>query len=394
MRRLTISVLLLLLLGLGSLNAQETSCQAIVFDALAAVDSLCEETGRNEACYGNVMLTVEARDDVKSLNFDAPGDRVRVADIQSLRLTGMDEAVPEWGVALMKLQANLPDTLPGQNVTILLFGDVDLRNATDADDEAVTPMQAFYFRSGVGDSPCAEAPESGILIQTPEGVGEVEIVVNEVKIQLGSTAFLQAVPGEAMVIDVLEGLGVVEAFGERRFVPAGVRVRVPIDANLAASGPPALQEAYRMIDLRALPVDNLPDKIEVAPPLAENKLEKIRGFDRGEGIFVVPCNTGETRTAPSGHIYLFLASDGPHFPDAVPLFWFAVSVDGHRLTPISRLSLNRGAIEQMFYAGPLDVGQYQVTYYGAVFAEITDPLGQTWGPDEWSFTCTLIIEDE
>src|SRR5690606_20836366 len=31
-----------------------------------------------------------------------------------------------WGVALMQIQANLPDTLPGQNVTFLLFGDVTI----------------------------------------------------------------------------------------------------------------------------------------------------------------------------------------------------------------------------------------------------------------------------
>ena len=29
----------------------------------------------------------------------------------------------------MKLQANLPDTLPGQNVTFLMFGDVQVTNA-------------------------------------------------------------------------------------------------------------------------------------------------------------------------------------------------------------------------------------------------------------------------
>ena len=29
----------------------------------------------------------------------------------------------------MKLQANLPDSLPGQNVTFLMFGDVQIQNA-------------------------------------------------------------------------------------------------------------------------------------------------------------------------------------------------------------------------------------------------------------------------
>ena len=35
------------------------------------------------------------------------------------------------------------------------------------------PMQAFYFTSGIGDAQCNEAPDSGMLIQTPQGVGLV-----------------------------------------------------------------------------------------------------------------------------------------------------------------------------------------------------------------------------
>ncbi|MFN8374476.1 MAG: hypothetical protein U0694_16560 [Anaerolineae bacterium] len=37
----------------------------------------------------------------------------------------------------------------------------------DVDSDTVyAPMQAFYFASAIGDSPCAEAPDSGILIQS------------------------------------------------------------------------------------------------------------------------------------------------------------------------------------------------------------------------------------
>jgi hypothetical protein len=43
-----------------------------------------------------------------------------------------------WGVALMRLQANIPETLPGQNVTFLLFGDVEIRNAVETNVEPIT----------------------------------------------------------------------------------------------------------------------------------------------------------------------------------------------------------------------------------------------------------------
>ncbi|MCB9457611.1 MAG: hypothetical protein H6671_16620 [Anaerolineaceae bacterium] len=249
-------------LWVGSGLAQESaSCPAIVSDALAVVDSLCGETGRNQACYGNFTLMVEAQEGVDNLTFDTPGDMVNVADIQSLRLTGMDEALPEWGVALMKLQANLPDTLPGQNVTMLLIGDIDLRNATA---EGYSPLQAFYFSSGMGDSQCAEAPESGILIQTPKGQGQIAFRVNNVDIALGSTAFLQAAAGDALYVNLLEGQATVTAFDEAQTVLAGEMLSVPLDANLDASGPPTAPSPYAEENIKRVAgmIDSLPVTVQ------------------------------------------------------------------------------------------------------------------------------------
>jgi hypothetical protein len=153
--------------------------------------------------------------------------------MQSLVLSNMDETVSGWGIALMRLQADLPDTLPGQNVTVLLFGDVEIEDAGGD-----TPMQAFTFRSGIGDAPCEAAPDSGILIQTPEGAAEVTLVINEAKIILGSTVYLRAVAGEAMTIAVIGGQATVMAFDTTVTVPAGMSASVPIDENRVVSGPP------------------------------------------------------------------------------------------------------------------------------------------------------------
>jgi hypothetical protein len=270
-------ILLCASLGMDCAFAQENTCPAIVADALAQVDSLCAETGRNQACYGNIMLVAEAQPGVDDLRLDAPGDIADVIDIQALRLTGIDEAVPEWGVALMKLQANLPDTLPGQNVAMLLFGDVDLRNAAGATRESYMPMQAFYFRSGVGDSPCAEAPESGILIQTPKGQGEIALRVNNVDIALGSTAFLQAVADDALYVNLLEGQATVTAFSSTRTVPAGMMVSVPIDENLAASGPPSAPEPYTEAHVQGVAdmIEGLPDTVTIQTNAIETAVDAI-----------------------------------------------------------------------------------------------------------------------
>lgn len=54
------------------------------------------------------------------------------------------------------------------------------------------PMQAFIFESGEDDAPCSEAPNSGMLIQTPDGVASVTIWLDEVVIQLDGTGVISA----------------------------------------------------------------------------------------------------------------------------------------------------------------------------------------------------------
>jgi hypothetical protein len=177
----------------------------------------------------------------------------------------MDEEEGTWGVAVLQVQANLPDTLPGQNVTMLLFGDVEIIDAsTEESGDELQPMQAFYFRSGIGDAPCAEAPNSGILIQTPEGAGTIELTMNDVNITLGSTAYVQAEPEGSMIFNVIEGEGIVEAEDVERTVPAGSRVTVEIDEDLHADEPPSEVEPYDTEELGVLPIDILPREIEIA----------------------------------------------------------------------------------------------------------------------------------
>ena len=182
-------------------QTDDDMCPALVETALNAVDEFCADTGRNQACYGNFNLEAEAQPTAEDFTFSEIGDIVNVSDIASLHLAGMDEASGEWGVALLRLQTNLPDTLPGQNVTFILFGDVEVVNAVetgDVESGEATPMQAFYLSTGLGDSQCSEAPDSGMIVQTPDGVGEVAFTVNEVDVQMGSTVLFQAVPDDDM----------------------------------------------------------------------------------------------------------------------------------------------------------------------------------------------------
>jgi len=348
--------LLTVLLCFSTILAQDNTCSDMVTQALAAVQDVCAGTGRNQACYGNISIQATPRENVPSFSFEQQGDLVNVAEVQSLRLRALDVEASIWGIALMKLQADLPEALPGQNVTFLLFGDVEIENAVDpaavvptvevmttsnanirtlpstngaiagsfasgetttangrnaagdwlrvripdsdsfgwvyaplvsvTGDSATlnvvdsldseipfTPMQAFYFRTGVAaDLGCAAAPPNGMLIQTPEGVGEINLRANDVDIRLGSTAYFQAIPGDEITISVIEGQGEITAQGETVIVPAGASVGVPVDENMQAVGVPQDLEPYDPETLVNLPISALPEAIEIAPPLAEQTL--------------------------------------------------------------------------------------------------------------------------
>jgi hypothetical protein len=374
-------------------------CPPLIESALASVADACQDINRNEVCYGNTQLAATARDGAPEFVFERTGDLARLQDIQSLQLT-QDLAAEQWGVALIRAQANLPDTLPGQNVTFVLFGDVELRDESPrsiflqtsivADfrtapqvasntlltqvppatpvtaygrDESARwvrveingakgwmqrdfltspaesfnilyarieqlpiieqstapisrPLQAFYFRSGIGDSPCQQAPSSGMLIQAPEGFGTITLTINGIEVALASTVYVRSAENNGsptLNITMLKGRGVVSVNGETlgdatqatqaQFLPSGTTISIPlIDdcvCNLPTAGPSGAQP-YDQADLMTLNslAALLPDDVEVsAPPLnlVEGSTEVIDDKPSFEGQYrLVATQSSET----------------------------------------------------------------------------------------------------
>ena len=350
------------------------SCPEMVTQAMTATTEVCDGAGRNQACYGHVQLAAEPQVGVSHFVFSQSGDVANVFDIQSLRLSAMNADAGVWGVALMRLQASLPEAAPKKNITLLMFGEVEIENAVEstpladvtvrssqtinvrllpsseativttaapqtallatgrngdsswlrvkvADGRAgwvyaplvsstddletlsvvepasiyYSPMQAFYFQSGVDDAACPEAPNSGVLIQTPEGVGKVTFLINEVDIQLGSTVFFEAQTGGEMTVSVVEGSATVTTGGVSYQAVAGTQIGVPLDEEMKPSGPPSMPRAYEMSTVAALPVQYLPRVVEIASPLTPTELvEYLESPESG----VVPGTT--EGTTPNG----------------------------------------------------------------------------------------------
>lgn len=241
-QRNIVLAMLSVLLSVTMIFAQD-ECTTIVADALTATDAACTGIGRNEACFGNVNITTTLAD--TTLIFQSQGDVVDLTEIERMTLSPYDEATGTWGVAVMNVQANIPDTVPGQGVMFLLFGDVDISNGGDA-------MEAFYFSSGVGTAGCQESA-NGILINTPEGAGMITLVANNVTIDLGSTALLTAQPDDMMTIALTEGNATVTAEGESQTFEGGFQVNIPVNEDLEAVGAPTEPEPIPEEDLEALP---------------------------------------------------------------------------------------------------------------------------------------------
>ncbi len=241
-KRNLLFALLSVLMSVTLAFAQD-ECTTVVADALTATDAACTGLGRNQACFGNVNITTTLAD--SSLVFQSKGDVVELTEIERMTLSPYDELTGAWGVAVMNVQANIPETVPGQGVTFLLFGDVDISNGGDA-------MEAFYFSSGVGTAGCKESG-SGILINTPEGAGTITLIANNVTIDLGSTAVLTAQADDFMTIALTEGNATVTADGESQEFEGGFQVSVPVNEDLEAIGAPSEPEPIPEETLETLP---------------------------------------------------------------------------------------------------------------------------------------------
>jgi uncharacterized repeat protein (TIGR01451 family) len=248
-----------------------TLCTTVVRDALREVGSNCDRLSRNSVCYGFNRVRGQFTQAVPANFFTRPADRGELTVFSRIETSALNLQNNIWGIALMSVQANLPQTLPGQNVLFMLVGDTQVENAvapgrafmggmispvvtrlpaalysdpsttqpvianvplgvtlqadavTQAGDwvrvvydgqpgwlmvnvidapnglnlpvytpQTRSPMQAFYFRTGIGSLDCFEAP-SVLVVQGPQNL-RVNINANGADMQLGSTVVLTTLP--------------------------------------------------------------------------------------------------------------------------------------------------------------------------------------------------------
>lgn len=155
-RRLTpwLSLILILILPATAM-LQDGDCPPLVQRALAEAGNQCGNLPRNAACYGFNQVSAQFSSDVTEGFFSRPSDTTDLTMLQNITTAALDDALGRWGVAVLNVQANVPNSLPGQGVRFILFGDVSLTNEVDAAAarQPVTPVEiniatGANFRSG------------------------------------------------------------------------------------------------------------------------------------------------------------------------------------------------------------------------------------------------------
>lgn len=154
-----------LLLAAAPVLAQSQDCSVLTQQALAASSQFCSSLGRNQVCYGNNQIEASGWDGVALPEFSEPGNLASVFDLSQLVTAPLDTVSNTWGVAVLSLQANLPETLPGQNVTFVVFGNTQLDNAVTPE-AAVTPVT--LYGTSLGRPNVRETPATNRL-----GIGQL-----------------------------------------------------------------------------------------------------------------------------------------------------------------------------------------------------------------------------
>jgi len=200
-----------------ALAERNASCQLLINKAIQSSDSYCGETGSNNVCYGNTTIQAELAPGVTQ-RFSERGDIIAVDDLRRLSAAPLDPQNDEWGIAVFKVIANLPRSLPGETITMVVFGNTTV-------DKESGGLQSFYFYSELGQIACEAVPSDGLMLTSPGGSG-LQINVNGTELTLKGNANLKAVKNGEMEVGLLSGSAKVVSNGQEQFFGAGQKVSI------------------------------------------------------------------------------------------------------------------------------------------------------------------------
>ncbi len=225
-----------------AVSERNASCRALIENAMQASDNFCDEIGSNKACYGNNTIQADLEPGATQ-KFSERGDIIDVDKVNRISASPLKLDSNEWGIAVFKIIANLPRSLPGQTVTMVVFGNTTLDNTGGN-------LGSFFFSSELGQIVCEKVPDDGIMITVPEGEG-VQLTVNGAELTLMGDATIKAAKNGKMEVSLFEGSGRIVSDGQEQYFGAGQQVDVPLGGPNGndSVGPPSAPQALSQDDL-------------------------------------------------------------------------------------------------------------------------------------------------
>ena len=217
-----------------ALAERNVACQALIDRTIQASESFCDNTTTNTACYGNNTLRAEL-DPNANRRFSERGDRIPVDELRRLSASPLNLDNNEWGIAVFNVIANLPRSLPGETVTMVVFGNATLDNQSGQGEG----LESFYFSSELGQIVCEKIPFDGLMVTSPDGSG-VRFAINGSELTLMGNANIKAVRNGEMEVSVYKGSARIVSNGEEQYFGAGQQVSIQLggeNGTQAISGP-------------------------------------------------------------------------------------------------------------------------------------------------------------
>lgn len=294
----------LLVVGIARSNhllGGQGNCQVLIDRAMQAAENSCSQIGANKVCYGNLTVSAELVPDTPQ-RFSDRGDVVDVDQLRRLSASPLDLEQEVWGIAIFKVLANLPRSLPGETVTILVFGNTTLDNQSPN-------LDSFYFFSEFGRIVCDEVPFDGLMITMPDGAG-ISFIVNNTELMLMGNASLKAARNGAMDVSLFDGAGRITSNGQEQYFGAGQRVSVPLGGpdGKDAIGPPSapqplspeeMEMACTLTGQFCSPDEILPVPEDEAQSLIDSELGITPTVTRTPAITNTPTVTRTTTNTPT-----------------------------------------------------------------------------------------------
>lgn len=200
--------------------SEELNCQNLIHQAIMVSGNNCDHIGANKVCYGNNTIQADLIPDANK-PFTNIGDVVDIEQLQRLSTAPLNLQKNEWGIAIFNIIANLPRSLPGEVVKMVVFGNTTIGN------NDITDVQSFSFSSELGQIVCNKIPFDGIMITMRDGTG-VRLMINGSDLLLMGNASLRAVKNETMDVTLYSGTASITANNQTQYFGAGQKVQVPL----------------------------------------------------------------------------------------------------------------------------------------------------------------------